>query len=72
MTPLYQTATHCCYCALLSGMKVHVTPDTRRVAAVEDNTWFPVNREQMCVKGQTSAEHGSTAFSAHVVRRLHS
>jgi assimilatory nitrate reductase catalytic subunit len=52
----WKIATHCCYCAFQCGMKAHVDPETRRVIAVEGNAAFPVNRGQMCVKGQTSQE----------------
>jgi assimilatory nitrate reductase catalytic subunit len=52
----WKIATHCCYCAFQCGMKVHVDPETRRVVGVEGNEAFPVNRGQMCVKGQTSSE----------------
>ncbi len=52
----WKIATHCCYCAVQCGMKVHVDPETRRVVGVEGNEAFPVNRGQMCVKGQTSSE----------------
>lgn len=53
---LWKIPTHCCYCAYQCGMKVSVNPETGRVVAVEGNKDFPVNRGQMCVKGQSSAE----------------
>jgi len=53
---IWKIPTHCCYCAYQCGMKVHVLKDTHRVVGVEGNIDFPVNRGQMCVKGQTSAE----------------
>jgi len=53
---LWKIPSHCCYCAFQCGMKVHVHPETGRVVGVEGNAAFPVNRGQMCVKGQTSAD----------------
>lgn len=52
----WKIPTHCCYCAFQCGMKAHVNPETGRVVAVEGNRDFPVNRGQMCIKGQTSAD----------------
>lgn len=50
----WRIPTHCCYCAFQCGMKVSVNPESGRVIGVEGNADFPVNRGQMCIKGQTS------------------
>src|SRR5579871_1281174 len=52
----WKIPSHCCYCAFQCGMKIHVNPETGRVVGVEGNRDFPVNRGNMCIKGQTSAE----------------
>src|SRR5579863_3742600 len=46
------TATHCPYCALQCGLRLHVG---ERVE-VEGDASFPVNKGALCIKGWTSAE----------------
>jgi len=46
------TATHCPYCALQCGLRLHVGERVQ----VEGDASFPVNRGALCVKGWTSAE----------------